>query len=454
MSANAMLPVENAVPSTADRLNRECRCVGTDVPALHRWLEADLAGRGLSQPIVTTNPHLFSDLPVFIAAEHARQMQRVIGAVEAVVRFPEYREAALSRAPEIARAAPAARGVFMGYDFHVSESGPMLIEINTNAGGALLNVAMRRAQQACCPEVAGYLERRPSADQLEDQLFQMFMSEWRVARGDRPLGRIAIVDDDPASQYLLPEFLLFQRLFETRGVSAVVAAANELSCDGGSLWHDGQRVDMVYNRLTDFYFSDAPAHAALAQAYAADMAVITPHPHAHALYSDKRNLVQLSDEGELRAMGVASDTIEVLLHHIPRTVCPSGEEGRWWADRKRWFFKPAQGFGSRGTYRGDKITRRVFAEVMQNGYVAQLLIPPSERSRGSETDGAVFKLDVRSYAYEGKTQLIAARLYQGQTTNFRTNGGGFAPVYLVPSQDERTEGSLGCPGVKQAHDVA
>jgi hypothetical protein len=27
--------------------------------------------------------------------------------------------------------------------------------------------------------------------------------------------------------------------------------------------------------------------------------------------------------------------------------------------------------------------------------------------------------------------LTAARLYQGQTTNFRTPGGGFAPVYVV-----------------------
>jgi hypothetical protein len=421
-------------PTVAERLNRECRCVGTDVPALHRWLEVDLAGRGLSQPIVATNPHLFSDLPVFIADEHARQMQRVIDAVEIVARLPAYRESALSRALAIAQAAPAALGVFMGYDFHVAESGPMLIEINTNAGGALLNVAMRRAQQACCPEVADYFNRRPSADQLEDQLFQMFVAEWRLARGERPLERIAIVDDDPRSQYLFPEFLLAQRLFESRGVQAVVAAADRLTCDGSALWHDGQRIDMVYNRLTDFYLSEVPAHAALAQAYAADLAVITPHPHAHALYSDKRNLALLTDEHELRSMGVPGDSIEVLLHHIPRTVCPRGDEEHWWADRKRWFFKPSQGFGSRGSYRGDKMTRRVFAEVMQSDYVAQMLIPPSERSRGTETDRAIFKLDVRNYAYAGKTQLIAARLYQGQTTNFRTSGGGFAPVYLVPAQ--------------------
>jgi hypothetical protein len=33
--------------------------------------------------------------------------------------------------------------------------------------------------------------------------------------------------------------------------------------------------------------------------------------------------------------------------------------------------------------------------------------------------------------YDGMIQLMAARLYQGQTTNFRTAGGGFAPVYLL-----------------------
>jgi hypothetical protein len=206
------------------------------------------------------------------------------------------------------------------------------------------------------------------------------------------------------------------------------------------LWHQGQRIDLVYNRLTDFHFSE-PAHAALAQAYAADAAVITPHPHAHALYSDKRNLVTMTDAAELRAMGAGDDTIDLLLQHIPRTVCPRGEEERWWADRKRWFFKPAQGFGSRGSYRGDKMTRRVFAEVMQSNYVAQALTPPSERSRRSEADLAVFKLDVRCFVYDGKTQLIAARLYQGQTTNFRTTGGGFAPVYLVSTHSEEGAGS-------------
>ena len=34
--------------------------------------------------------------------------------------------------------------------------------------------------------------------------------------------------------------------------------------------------------------------------------------------------------------------------------------------------------------------------------------------------------------YDAAVQWVAARLYQGQTTNFRTPGGGFAPVYAGP----------------------
>ena len=41
-------------------------------------------------------------------------------------------------------------------------------------------------------------------------------------------------------------------------------------------------------------------------------------------------------------------------------------------------------------------------------------------------------VDLRCYTYAGKIQMMAARLYQGQTTNFRTPGGGFAPVFVFP----------------------
>jgi hypothetical protein len=161
----------------------------------------------------------------------------------------------------------------------------------------------------------------------------------------------------------------------------------------------------------------------LRQAFAGDLAFVTPHPRAHALYANKGNLALLSEGDKLAGLGIAHDVIDVLRRVVPRTLAVRGDDATWWKDRKDWFFKPQSGFGSRGTYRGDKLTRRAFADVMNGEYIAQAFTPAGERLQ--------MKADIRAYAYDGRIQLMAARLYQGQTTNFRTAGGGFAPVYVI-----------------------
>jgi len=104
----------------------------------------------------------------------------------------------------------------------------------------------------------------------------------------------------------------------------------------------------------------------------------------------------------------------------------------FWARRRELFFKPVAGYGSKAAYRGDKLTRRVFDEIIAGDYVAQALVPPSQRTVARDGEPALLKLDLRNYVYAGHVQLVAARLWQGQTTNFRTPGGGFAPVLVVP----------------------
>ena len=61
---------------------------------------------------------------------------------ERVAALPGYRAHTLARAPAVAQHDFGPAGVFMGYDFHLGGDGPRLIEINTNAGGALLNASM------------------------------------------------------------------------------------------------------------------------------------------------------------------------------------------------------------------------------------------------------------------------------------------------------------------------
>jgi len=120
-----------------ESLNRDCRCLSLDATALQRELKADLGARAADWPLLDTHDHLFAALPVFVSQAHVDRMATIIRAVEWVVALPAYREAVLDWAPPIAAFDPGPRGAFLGYDFHLAPEGPWLIEINTNAGGAL-----------------------------------------------------------------------------------------------------------------------------------------------------------------------------------------------------------------------------------------------------------------------------------------------------------------------------
>lgn len=409
--------------SAIEDLNRACFCISVDKQALHSAFEALLAGHQLPTAMADSHPHLFAALPVFVSRRHLEQLASVVAAIDEVTQLPGYREAVMAWAPAIAGFDPGSPGGLLGLDFHLGDDGPRLIEVNTNPGGVLLNALMGQAVTACTP---GFTVPPEDAGRVEDAVLQVMLDEWRAQRGDAPLGLVAIVDDTPAQQYLYPEFVLFRNLFREHGIRAEICSPEMLVRRQGRLWLDDAPVDLVYNRLTDFALEE-PAHAALRDAYLAGSVVLSPHPRAHAIHADKRNLVVLGDRDSLRRAGASAPSIDVLAAAIPRTriLTPANRE-QMWADRRHLFFKPAAGFGSRASYRGDKLTRRVWDEIGAGTYVAQAFVPPGERRLAPGVDG--LKVDIRCYAYQGQVLLHAARMYRGQTTNFRTAGGGFAPV--------------------------
>ncbi len=376
--------------------------------------------------ITAQHAHLFADVQVCIAAGQLAQMEALIAAVEQVVKLPGWMSGCpLPQAGEGTSAAPSVHGsnlgVFFGYDFHLNESGAHLIEINTNAGGAFLNALLLQSQvNVSSPG------REIAIEHLEKNIVEMFRNEWRLERGDAPLITIAIVDEQPAEQYLYPEFILAQQMFEQAGMCAVIAAPSELEARTDGLYLGDRKVDLIYNRLTDFSLASYPA---LLSAYQRKQVVLTPHPDAYVRYADKRNLARLTDASFLHSLGAEEGAISALQRGVPQTRVVNVEEGeQWWVERKQWFFKPVTGYGAKGVYRGDKITKRVFEEILAGDYVAQKLAMPGERLVSVNGADAAFKYDVRCYVYDGQIQLLAARLYQGQTTNFRTPGGGFALV--------------------------
>ncbi len=413
-----------------EALNSECFCLAVDVPALQAKLDDVLAAHGLPGALAVTHPHLFSALPLYVSRAQLEQTAKIVAAVEEVAALPVYQAAALAWAPEIARFNPGSPGGLLGLDFHLGIHGPRLIEINTNPGGVLLNAILGQAQRACMPEIT----RPPTAaGDVDSNVLEIMLTEWKLQRGSAPLGLVAIVDELPTQQYLYPEFLLFRELFRRHGYRADICAPEDLVLRDGRLWLGESVVDFVYNRLTDFAFQQ-PAHAAIRTAYLTDQVVVSPHPRAHALYADKRNLGLLGDRSFLESTGASKSTVDALVVGVPKTeLLTADNRDAMWAARRQLFFKPAAGFGSKAAYRGDKLTRRVWDEMVGATYVAQALVIPSERR--ADAQSPPLKVDIRCYAYRGRVMLYAARIYQGQTTNFRTPGGGFSPV--LAGEDSR-----------------
>ena len=419
-----------------ESLNSKCFCISLDTDALKREFETDAETRTVYSLILQKCPHLFAAMPVFVSRRHLDRMADIVRAAHAVIALPAYRELVLGCAPLVARFdAGGTRGVFLSYDFHVTDAGPQLIEINTNAGGALINAALARAQRVCCPAIAGMSTGPVELVTLDQTFASMFFAEWRLARGDRDLRYIAIVDDNPSEQYLYPEFILFQQLFRRYGVEAVIADPTALRLHESVLWHGDKPIDLVYNRLTDFMLEE-PRHAVLRDAYLNGNVVLTPHPLVHALYANKRNLAVLSDPERLRSFGASENIVRALQSGIPKTeIVQAADAERLWSHRRKLFFKPAAGFGGKAAYRGEKLTKRVWEQILAGDYIAQALVAPGERMTADREASLAFKFDVRNYVYDGQVQFITARLYRGQTTNFRTPGGGFAPVFTDIAPD-------------------
>jgi hypothetical protein len=272
--------------------------------------------------------------------------------------------------------------------------------------------------------------RLSEAQDFDAAVVRMFGREWRLQRKEGAPRLIAIVDDAPEEQVFYPEFVLAQHLLGRHGMDAVIAEAGALRFEGGALRFEGRNIDLVYNRLVDFAL-EQPAHAALRAAYLAGAAVVTPNPRVHALFADKRNLALLSDRALLRSWGVPLPTLAELAC-VPRTVrVMAANAQQLWRDRKQLFFKPSAGYGSKAVYRGDRMTHKVWDAIQRGEYVAQEYTAPSERVVDVDGAPAIRKTDVRLYVYDGDVLLTAARLYQGQATNFRAPGSGFAPVFVV-----------------------
>lgn len=398
-------------------LNQSCYCYPIERQKVDDYIIASSTRSDMASLLAARN-HYFAKTAVFLSETDLENIMAQVKAIENAIKTPQFqREILAGKGAQAYGVQRETCGAFMGYDFHMTTDGPRLIEINSNAGGAFIVNALEQS--------LGLRET-----ETEDAIGQMFVNEWQAAGHSGRPRVIAIVDEKPEQQFHYPDMCLAADLLSRQGFETVIADPNRLEYVDGKLMFGDVRIDLVYNRLTDFTLaSDGVKNIALA--LAADDVVVTPGPRHHALHADKQNLVLLTDEMFLDGLFLASDDLRAL-EYIPRTlIVTSKNSDALWKARRQYFFKPFAGFGSRGVYKGAKLTKRVWAEIIKGGYIAQAFIAPPMRAVGLDSGQAELKFDVRVYTYGGKKLLLAARVYQGQATNLRTEGGGLAPVLTV-----------------------
>lgn len=292
---------------------------------------------------------------------------------------------------------PPNAAVCTSFDFHINqENQPELIEINTNAAFLALGL-----------ELYQFLNEPVGTDFSDIKLAEMFKQEIHLCQANP--GTVYILDEKPSEQRLYVEFLVYQQVLQKQGFQAQIIDLEDIPhIPNGSL---------VYNRYTDFYLSD-PKSNILKQRYNNGELHLTPHPYEYFTLADKQR------QFDWNHFEYNPKPISLLSVYDLGT----SDKEEIWSMRKKLFFKPKNSYGSKQAYKGSNISRTKFEEIFNAESIAQQFSEPSEIEVVVNDQPQKMKYDLRCYVYAGKLQLVMARLYQGQTTNLRTPGGGFAIV--------------------------
>lgn len=415
----------------ADFLNKNCHC---------RTLDAvQLASTLVHQPQNDATGIYFSESPHFLSEKDLNSISQFVSLHEILVKSPAYIDHALRNNRAFSElfgyennfqdliSAVREHGVFNSYDFHITADGPRLIEINSNAAGAVLSFLAQQQAIDCCIEFGSY---RPAGEFLfsEQKIVDMFRSEYARVNAHEPLRTIAIVDENPTRQYFYAEFIALQSILQKHDIEVVIGDTSALKIQQNKVFLDDKLIQLIYNRSTDFYFKNEPS-ANLKEIFLRHLAAMSPNPIVHALYASKQNLAQFYSGELVKISGMNDEQLMLMQTFVPETqfVTPANA-AKLWDSRRDWFFKPSDGYAGKGAYKGEKITRKVFDEIQKGHYLAQRFVAPDERKITPEI---TMKYDIRAYTYAGKILGLVARYYRGQTTNFRTERGGLASVFIA-----------------------
>jgi len=351
---------------------------------------------------------LASPIPIAIPRGDFERMLSFARKLYRLKNESKYLQMLEQKLPETAKVIPDTPGMLMGFDFHLTDDGPKLIEINNNAGGLYIEQLKGWLPQPEIAEMPGDIEMR---------LLGMFPLHWKT---------IAIVDEDIEQQFMYPEMEAYARLLESNERKVFLASPESLVLKEEGLYLAAERIDAIYNRHTDFYLDSEPMRH-IRDAYMTGKVHLNPHPRSYALLGDKTRMADWWHEGLLEQC-LNDEDIRMIRSVVPEIhLMHEYDPDQAWSERNNWVFKPSARHGGKGVLLGKSISRKRFDAFDREDTVMQRLVPASI----VEINDKPFKFDVRLFTQGENLIAVAGRAWQGQVTNFRAEGSGWVSLDIA-----------------------
>jgi hypothetical protein len=264
----------------------------------------------------------------------------------------------------------------------------------------------------------------------------------------------AIVDWRDAGAW--PEFLVVQRCFEDRGITAVVADPRSFDLRGDTLYADGTAVNLVYRRaiIRELHEKrEEPGVRDLLEAYRRGLVCVV-NPFRAKVSGSKACLALLSDA---RFDGLFNDEQNTVRRaHVPWTrVLRTGRvdfEGRSHdlfelarRTRDRFVIKPTSGYGGRGVMIGRETEPGAWDERLDHAAenpgewtIQEYVDIPEEEFPVFEPELRFEprKVNLNPYLFGGRYAGSFVRLSKESVINVSV-GGGMAPAFVLPDSEGR-----------------
>ena len=362
------------------------------------------------RPLISEN--LFSPFIITLPKKILKQAEAFINATYKLRNSEKYLDFYKTDLEKLNISDPLNKSIMMSFDFHVDNSEILkLIEINTNAAFLGMGDLMYKVHGL----------DNPCAQFKIESLKNCIETELKLNGQDSQNPVVSIIDENPSTQRLYIEFLVFNELFKKFGWSSEISDYRSFN----------PKSNFIYNRFTDFYLTKEES-SELRTRFINSEICLSPNPFEYFLLADKQRMIDWNTNTDFIKSILSEDEFQTFRNHIPHCSDLTPESAdRIWSHRKNLFIKPKRAYGSKQSYKAASMSRKLFNELLTEDMIAQEYIPAPEQTFQTSQGEENFKFDLRFITYTNELQIVVARIYQGQVTNLKTPMGGFACVKFI-----------------------